>query len=95
MIFADKKWNANSYKNNNRERFEIYQNQANSYIPKIELFLTLGANPDACNSKSESYKAIFRKKWNEEYLNSSGILNEIDSLIKKSSRSKGWKFWKN
>lgn len=93
-IFADVKWNAHSYKKNNREKFKMYTNKANSYIPKIELFLKLGANPEVCNNKSESYKDIFRKKWNDEYLNSSGILNEIDSLIKNSTRSKIWKFWK-
>ena len=80
--FADSKWQASSYKENNLEKFNLYENQANSYIPKIKLFLELGANPESCNIYKESYKQILIKKWREDFLISSGIIENIESFLK-------------
>ena len=73
----------------------MYENQANSYIPKIKLFIELGANPEYCNADKENYKQILRKKWREEFLISSGIYKNIDNLIMNKSNKKNWIFWKN
>ncbi len=79
--FSMAKNNYNFQKNRDERRTLIHLEEMEKHKEMIISLLKLGADPHNCDLEHRNYKQLLLKRWNEDYLNSSGIFTELNAII--------------
>lgn len=89
--YAQAKSNFKYQKHRDQQRAEKHLEEIKKHRDQIEFLFQLGANPSQCDQEGNSYKVLLLKRWNEDYMKSSGTFKELDEIFNPSK----WKFWRN
>jgi len=70
------------FQNNRDERRAlIHIAEMEKHKSMIISLLKFGANPHSCDMENRNYKQLLLKRWNEDYLKSSGIFTDLNDFI--------------